>query len=212
MAAHATKRRKLGPDQEFEEITGAEYEEDLTSTLARIKEQEDSEALARQLEAEWNNMPSTSANVSKSSEVVNGVERDIILIPDDDEDDEAMARRLAREWDEQDSRTWPSHSVPSTSSRMDTSGSRPSSGSLSPLVLDLPPDKKLHEYQSLFTQERGCPKCNKKVESPRGLVSRLRLYQQHRLIYLYIVQVIFSASVPPPTLLYVVLSLRTPPS
>lgn len=177
--APATKRRKVDLDQEFEEIIGAEYEEDLSSILARIKEQEDSEAFARQLESEWNNEPSTSAN---GSEVVNRVERDVIVIADDDdheEDDEEMARRLAQEWDEQDSRFSPFHF---TSSVLNTEKRRTSIDSLSTPDMNIPPDMKLREHRPLFTQERICPKCNKMVVSPRGLV-------------------IFSASVPPLTLL-----------
>jgi baculoviral IAP repeat-containing protein 6 len=182
MSTSATKRRKLGPDQEYEEITAAEYEEDLDSILIRIKEQDDSEALALQLEAEWN----STANVPR---VGNSNEMDVIVIPDDDEEnDEEMARRLAQEWDEQDSRNVnvPSQPISSSSSRSDSPlpvKRRPSSSSfkLSPPGPDTPPDEKLLEYQDLFTQERSCPKCNKTVESPRGQVCVLCICQLHRL-------------------------------
>jgi hypothetical protein len=174
MATSATKRRKLGPDQEFEEITSAEYEDDLSNILARIREQEESEAFAKQLEAEWNDVPSTGTRA-------NGIEKDVIVIPDDEEDDEEMARRLAREWDEQDSKNRPSQSTSSSSSksRLDTPARRPSTGSLSAIELNVPPDEKLRKHQSLFTVERNCPKCNKKVESPRGMVCRLRRSLPH---------------------------------
>ena len=171
-----SKKRKLGTDQEFEEITAAEYEEDLSDILARIKEQEDSEAFARQLEAEWNNVPSTSANVSKGSQVVHGVERDVIVIPDNEqEDDEEMARRLAREWGEQDGRNLPPQSVSSSSSASRcVPPKRRSSTGLSPPEAEMPPDEKLHEYKPLFTQGRSCTKCTKMVESPRGQVCHYR--------------------------------------
>lgn len=196
MPASASKRRKLGPNQEYEEITAAEYEEDLDSILARIKQQEDSEALARQFEAEWND----SADVPK---VGNGSDwqTDVIVIPDDGEEESAeeMARRLAREWGGQDSRIIPSQPE-SSSSRLTPimTKTRPSSFP----GLDTPPDEKLLEYRDLFTQERSCPKCIKTVESPRGLVC-LRLCQSHsRILHKRIItQVTFSASLPPPTLL-----------
>ena len=197
MPASASKRRKLGPDQEYEEITAAEYEEDLDSILARIKQQEESEALARQLDAEWNN----SVDVSKVSKG-NDWQTDVIVIPDDgeEENDEEMARRLAREWGGQDSRIIPSQPE-SSSSRLVTpilTKMRPSSLP----GLDAPPDEKLLEHRDLFTQERSCPKCFKVVESPRGLVC-LRLCQPHsRTLHKHIfTQVTFSASIPPPTLL-----------
>jgi len=210
MSTSAAKRRKLGPDQEFEEITAAEYEEDLESILSRIQQHEDSEALARQLESEWNDTPSTGGDVAK---VIDDNEMEVIVIPDDDreETDEQMARRLAQEWEEHDSINQPSLPVSSSSSRLGTPASkkrRLSSSSLPPSGLDIPPDEKLLEYLSLFTQERNCSKCNKKVESPRGLVSRLYHYIPYLVYNLIFIQVIFSASMPPPTLLKVAHLLR----
>lgn len=203
MSTSAAKRRKLGPDQEFEEITAAEYEEDLESILSRIQQHEDSEALARQLELEWNDTPSTSGDVA---EVGNGNEMQVIIIPDDDEEetDEQMARRLAQEWEDHDNINQPSlPASSSSSSRFGTPASkkrRLSSSSLFPSGLNIPPDEKLLEYLPLFTQERNCPKCNKKVESPRGLVSHLYHCMPH-FYNLIFVQVVFSASILPPTLL-----------
>jgi baculoviral IAP repeat-containing protein 6 len=175
MSSSAAKRRKLGPDQEFEEITAAEYEEDLASILSRIQQHEDSEALARQLELQWNDIPSTSANVG------NGNETDAIVIldSDDDETDEEMARRLAQEWDAHDNLIQPSLPASSTSSsRLDTPVS---TKRRLPTGLDIPPDEKLLEYRPLFIQERSCPKCNELVESPRGLVIRLYHHLPHSL-------------------------------
>jgi baculoviral IAP repeat-containing protein 6 len=183
MSEIVRKRRKLGPDQELEEITAAEYEEDLNSILLRIQQQEDSEALARQLEAEWNGSSSTSASAFMRVKQGKRNEIDVIVIPenDDEEDDEAMARRLSREWDEQDRRSQPSQPV-SSSSQLDSPvpvETRRPINSLSAPTLDVPPNEKLREYQSLFTQERSCPRCSKNVQSPRGQVCHLSIHQPY---------------------------------
>lgn len=182
MASPATKRRKLGPDQEFEEITVVEYEEDdMEAILAQIKEQEDSEALARQLEAEWNDsddMPSTSTKNVKP----NISNEDITIISDDgEEDDEAMARRLAREWEEQDLIRNESpepllEAQSSSQSHPPTSWNRPAPRkSMLQSETESPPDQKLQEFRSLFTQERNCPKCNKTIGPIRGQVCPITL-------------------------------------
>lgn len=179
----ASKRRKLVPDDEAEE--------DLDTILARIQEQESSEALGRQLEAEWNGTSSASTSGSSAyqsgsskiaaagdEEVIVIDDREVIIVDDDsdNEDDEAMARRLAREWDEQEE--LPSLSVTSSSSRPEISSIRevpPLQGTRADYREDIPPNEKLLEFRPMFVSERSCPKCNAKVKSPRGYV-RCRLY------------------------------------
>lgn len=177
MSSSASKRRKLDvandSDPGFVEITATDYEEDLDSILARIKQQEESEALARQLQSsDWNNLPNTSAKTSRAAII--DVDKDVIDISDDDaseaEDDAAMAQRLAREWEKEDNKRKVVRSIeagPSTS----RTGTLPRPFKRVDLNLETPPDARLLEHQKLFVQSRNCSKCNKQIESPRGLVS-----------------------------------------
>lgn len=173
MPSSAPKRRKIGvannSDVGFAEISANDYEEDLDSILVRIKQQEESEALAQQLQSEWNDLPDTSANASNSSgAAIMDVDRDFIVISEDDaseaEDDAAMARRLAREWEKEYSQNNPTDADPSTSAP-------PRHFKLVDLNLETPPDARLLEHRELFVQTRNCPKCNMQIKSPRGLVS-----------------------------------------
>ncbi|KAL4253632.1 hypothetical protein ABKN59_003427 [Abortiporus biennis] len=74
-----------------------ENEESLESILARIEEQERSEALARQLNEEWNGSSSQVAESSNSNS-----QNEVITVDDDDDDqcsgDAALAQKLAQEW------------------------------------------------------------------------------------------------------------------
>ncbi|KAF7969011.1 hypothetical protein HWV62_28686 [Athelia sp. TMB] len=160
-----------------------EEEQDLEEILARIAEQEASEALARELEAEWN-PPSTSSNIIGSQHVGDGNQQDVIVIEDTRflEDDESMARRLAQEWGSE-SQAGPSYSSKSTHNSSATHRAQPlSMDDSSPQDVTLAPDTRLLKCKTLFTGLRGCPKCKEDMDAPRG-------------------QVIFSATVPPPSLL-----------
>lgn len=172
-------------------VINSEDEEDFDAILARIKEQEESEQLARKLQEEWNGTSSAgpSAVVNRSTE-----------------NDEAMARELAQQWEDGDYQ-------PSSSKILQTQGSDnsvvgeptttqqfqgfkanlatheldieslkpsgeveskiqlPKSSSYSIPMEDDPPDQKLAEFRSLFTRTRECTKCHKDVKSPRGHVS-----------------------------------------
>lgn len=68
-------------------VINSEDEEDFDAILARIKEQEESEQLARKLQEEWNGTSSAGP-----SSVVNG----------STVNDEAMARELAQQWEDGD--------------------------------------------------------------------------------------------------------------
>lgn len=64
-------------------VIDSEDEEDFDAILARIKEQEESEQLARKLQEEWNGTSNAGPSAVKSTE-----------------NDEAMARELAQQWEE----------------------------------------------------------------------------------------------------------------
>lgn len=167
MSHPATKRRKLGPEQEFEEITVTEYEEDIDEIIARINEQEESEKLAHQLQAEWDT--NTDAVTKTKTKTVINVDQDFIVI-DDDEDDEAMAHRLAREEEYQDVEYIPPPTSAASSSRLVPAKQRTVISSKTQKAAT-PPDTNLLDHRSLFTLQRNCTKCNKAVDSPRGFVS-----------------------------------------
>ncbi|KAH9849201.1 hypothetical protein C2E23DRAFT_840286 [Lenzites betulinus] len=157
-------------------------EDSLEDILAQIKAQEESEALARKLQDEWNApvpcsrwQPTAGGSGSHNSSGPS----DIIVISDDDaEDDQAMARRLAKEWDLEDS-VLQSH--PLASSRRPSppkDKARHSSSDTSPAPL---PTSDLAQYRELFVGERSCS-CGFRMPSSRGLV-------------------MYTTQVPPPNLL-----------
>ncbi|CCL98146.1 uncharacterized protein FIBRA_00140 [Fibroporia radiculosa] len=73
-------------------------EEPLEVVLAKIKAQEESEALARQLQQEWDNPSSGSGNATSSDLMQHSS-------TGTEESDEALARRLAKEWEVMDAVT-----------------------------------------------------------------------------------------------------------
>ncbi|KII94003.1 hypothetical protein PLICRDRAFT_695066 [Plicaturopsis crispa FD-325 SS-3] len=153
------------------ERVDAEEEDDLEVILAQIRQQEESEALARKLQDEWNTPSTSSSQVASGS----GSDPEIIVL-DEEEDDEAMAQRLARQWEDEDTPALSAAAI----------GTSPSGGpSRIPAVsVDKasPPDEQILQYRDLFTSTRKCSKCGADVESPRGYVT-------------------FSASSPPPSLM-----------
>src|SRR5882757_1208536 len=75
----ASKRaRKLSPDPE-PGVAIVDEDNDLEVILAQIKEQEESEKLAKRVQDEWNHSPADVVDETTDS-------------------DEALARRLAKEW------------------------------------------------------------------------------------------------------------------
>jgi len=135
-------------------------EEDFGSILARIKEQEESEALARKLHDEWNGVASTSTS---------GAE---VIVIDDDEggEDAATARKLAQEWELEDGKVASALYQQSTGTLSLKSARSSASGSHLLLEQETPPDEQLLQYRDLFVAERQCTKCGKPVKSPRGHV------------------------------------------
>ncbi|KAJ6623142.1 hypothetical protein B0H10DRAFT_2011350 [Mycena sp. CBHHK59/15] len=141
------KRARVQPKDEPEIISVDDEDEELDAILARIKESEESEKLARQLQNEW------AAGSSTGPDVID---------LEDLEDDAAMARRLAAEWGTEDD-----GKLPELTSRTKPG---PSRANYSCDADDIPPDEKLAQFRSFFTAERSCSKCGKLVRSPRGFV------------------------------------------
>ncbi|KAF9469734.1 hypothetical protein BDZ94DRAFT_1328678 [Collybia nuda] len=141
------RTRRLHEDSENEE-------EDLGPILTRIKEQEESELLAKKLQEEWSG---TSGMVSSTV-----CDRDLL-------DDEAMARELAQQWEEEDTNQ-PSNSNHESRTYRTNNRTKKWPSSYSVSVHDNPPNEKLAEFRDLFTQTRKCTKCHKDVKSPRGHV------------------------------------------
>ncbi|THH19009.1 hypothetical protein EW146_g2092 [Bondarzewia mesenterica] len=172
-----------------EESQLEEDEDDLEAILARIREQEESEALARKLQDEWNSADTTDAT---------GFEMDhnAIVIAEEDEDEdiqvvdgEALAKRQSSEDVKKGNRV----SVASSSSSIKTRGRQFAVGQsaqpgpsrsvpLSSPGLNTPPDIRLEQYVDLFTAKRSCSKCGSSLDSPRGFVA-------------------YSATLPPPSLI-----------
>lgn len=140
-------------------------DDNLSTILARIQKQEDSENLVRQLQDEWNRISSPSNSA--------------IVI------DEALAK-LDEQWTRNDQNPKnPTHSE--TRSYDHTSGaelevlevqstsavrrSAPERLSMYPTPADVsPPDERLDAFRQMFTVSRNCTKCEGAVHSPRSYV------------------------------------------
>lgn len=187
------KRAYLPPQSDIEPSVIDVDADDLPEILARIKDQEENESLAKQLDEQWNGV----AGPSNSGQ---------------DDDDEALARRLAAEWeqedgapmdgllntgisqrqiddevieiedDEDDAFPVPSTSTahPQASTSHTAKRTRPpprrqgQSSSNGASQTTVPPDEKLEDFRALFTSERPCSKCGEPVASPRGYVCELQ--------------------------------------
>jgi hypothetical protein len=158
-------RRRVKPKDQDVNTIDDDSDDDLELILAQIKESEESEKLAKQLQNDW---------ASSSSP-------DIINFGDDAE----LARLIATgEWgNEIESGEW-RETVDVDTWELQTNGSNTSnakpvpSRSPSSEVDNVRPDQKLAEFRAFFTAERRCSKCGKPVKSPRGFVRRSPFYQQ----------------------------------
>ncbi|KAJ7201312.1 hypothetical protein GGX14DRAFT_524435 [Mycena pura] len=156
-AESARKRPRVPPKGGDIIVIDDDNDDDLQDLLTRIKESEQSEKLARKLQSEW--------GASSSS-------HEIIDVDDIEGSDAALARRLAAEWAEE-----PAAAAANQPDSFDVdaweppSTSGPSRTTLSHVEHNnVPPDQKLQEFRSFFTGDRGCSRCGKPVESPRGYV------------------------------------------
>jgi len=155
------------------EDSDKEDPDDLKEILAQIKEQEDSERLAKQLETDY--VPSA--------------------MPTNIEDDAAMARQLAEEWALEDNTLEMNHEEITDSSDIEilpgpsnakfqghTENEPSNAGSFNSISSKLAdpnffklatvrPDAALEPFKAFFTISRNCSKCSKVVKSPRGSVS-----------------------------------------
>ncbi|KAF7307392.1 UBIQUITIN-CONJUGAT-2 domain-containing protein [Mycena indigotica] len=139
-SASPSKARKRARVPDEDVIVISDEEDDLEEILALIKQNEESEKLARQLNQ------STHHSTQEC------------------DDDEALARRLAAEWDALDQTQENPEPGPSKSG----SASEPRSHIHN--ELDASPDIKLNEFRPFFTAARPCSKCGKMVAAPRGFV------------------------------------------
>lgn len=158
-SARSLKRRA----QPKQAIAVDSDDEDLQAILAVIKQQEESEALARQLQAEWAaNDQAPQAGPSRQDELII-IEDDILA-----ENDEALARRLQAEWSTEDAVAGPPASGSDPASQHQSRASSATRG------LDDPtsslPNARLRAYKGHFIGTRQCSKCQADVPSPRGYV------------------------------------------
>ncbi|TCD71146.1 hypothetical protein EIP91_012094 [Steccherinum ochraceum] len=151
-------------------------DEPLDSIMARIQEQERSEALARQLNEELNGA-GTPGPAQPSGSTLQHQDEDVIAR--NGEDDEALARRLAAEWDQEGQADVMDVDEPSSSA----SGSKGKSRELPRLTgpdhssphiangLHSSTEEVLLQHRGVFTASRKCSKCGKDVDTPRGFVT-----------------------------------------
>ncbi|KAI0652529.1 hypothetical protein C8Q79DRAFT_938107 [Trametes meyenii] len=157
-------------------------EDSLESILAQIKAHEESEALARRLQQEWNApepssvQPKRSAPGGSATRSRSTPDDAIEILDDEQEDDEAVARRLAAQWELEDAVSL-NHSPQPAFSMSTFKGKQ----KYSPEAATRSPASVLETYKALFSGERNCL-CGVPVSSPRG-------------------HVMFSQEVPPSNLL-----------
>lgn len=151
-------------------------DESLEVILAKIKEQEQSEALAKQLQARWasGGEPSSSSHANHSETII--IDDDDDIMADNDED---LARRLAAKWAAEDE-VAESQASSSQQLSFQSSGLASSSRSLVPMDVDEDsdngtPNTRFRAYENLFIATRQCTKCKTDITSPRGYV-RFPLY------------------------------------
>jgi hypothetical protein len=185
------RRRTLSPEasSKSSRFDAAFYdvpddEEDLASILEKIREQEESEALAKKLQQEFDGPQ--AAQVIDLTQGDDDTLANNEIGPSTREDDEAMAQRLAREWEVLDAAQAPptkpveelkvrnEETLVSTSSKslrtqQPTNESR--SCAPAPMVNPVNPETDLSKHRDLFTRTKECTKCGNDVVPPRNLVS-----------------------------------------
>jgi hypothetical protein len=138
-------------------------EDDLEYILAQIRQQEESEALARKLQHEWNSGSESKTGESSLSAIKDGDGQ--IL-----DDDEAFARLLAAEWAEEDDAptesTLPGPSATRRGERHHAAHERNGKAAMT----NGTPDSQLESYRELFVGSRSCTECGHEIISPRGYV------------------------------------------
>ena len=166
-----------------------ESDDDLKAILAQIKAQEDDEAMAKRLAAEWAEAESTNLE-----EGVDDFPMDLSDIeevyPGTPNDASASTSSISKGKGPTKTRT----------GIVNSSDPQSNKGYIS---VPITPDEGLTPFRDMFTKTRPCSKCGKDVRSSRGCVSDSMGF----LIYVSLTrafatqQVIFSSSLLPPTLL-----------
>ena len=168
-------RQDTLPTREVIEIL--DDDESLESIVARIEEQERSEALAKQLSREINEEGGPSHLPHPG-----GADDDVIAL--DDEDDEALARRLADEWAQEDemlvAEPLPADDNLDKGKHKETSRSTTGATVRTLVPVHLSADSSseggsavednLQTHKEVFVLTRPCSKCGNDVISPRGYV------------------------------------------
>lgn len=151
-------------------------DESLEVILAKIKEQEQSEALAKQLQAQWasGGEPSSSGHTNDPKTII--IDDDDTMADNNDED---LARLLAAEWAAEDE---VAESQASSSQQLSFQSFGLASSSRSLALMDVnddsdsgTPNTRLRAHEDLFIATRQCTKCKTDITSPRGYV-RFPLY------------------------------------
>lgn len=170
----------------------AHEDEDLDEILAQIREQEASEALARQLQEEWGN-EGTAGTAGASASGTSGVlykpdDHDDVIDIGDDEGSEGEALAIQRSLEDsrktqggvvkratRSSTRNSDNNIVTTGieSAQPRSSGRIRASSESTTGLDKPPDSRLKKFTELFTADRPCSKCGASLPSPRGIVRSL---------------------------------------
>lgn len=158
----------------------AHDEDDLADILAQIQQHEESEALARKLQAEWDGLPSTDGETSGFGVDTPG-QREQESLGSFEDDDEAFARRLAAQWAEEDGAAAQSPHLPSPSSlqagkdivrKIAATSSAPAPRVGYQAEQDTQREL-LQSYRGFFIGSKNCTECGHELLSPRGYVRSL---------------------------------------
>jgi hypothetical protein len=150
------------PDSEDVIVIDSDHEsnesDDLKAILAQIKAQEDDEAMAKRLAAEWAEAEST--NLDKG---VDELPMDLSAI-------EEVHRGSPNDASASTS-SIPKETGSLVKTRTGIINSSDPQGNKSYVSVPITPDKGLTPFRDLFTKTRPCSKCGKDVQSSRGCVS-----------------------------------------
>lgn len=156
-----SKVPRLGPASN--PIVIPDDEDDLQKILAQIKEQEESEALAKSLQKEWDRAGSSSRDARVQ-------DSDVIMVDSDSEDidvQEVVTTRAKANGSGKDK-----GKGKATAHTNGTTNSRSPPKLPKPVVNvkpgEEPPDERLVPFRELFTSSRHCSECNQEFKSPRG--------------------------------------------
>lgn len=134
-----------------------ESDDDLEAILAQIKAQEDDEAMAKRLAAEWAEAEST--NFEKGLDFPMDLSDFEEVYPGTPNDASVSTSSISK------------GKSSLTKTRTGTMDSTDSQGNKSYISMPITPDEGLTPFRDMFTKTRPCSKCGKDVHSSRGCVS-----------------------------------------